>query len=56
MEPQYTLNSQRNPEKEQSESITFHDFKVYYTTIVIKQYGIDINTQHIDQHNRIQST
>ena len=35
MNPQRTLNSQNNLEKEES-AITFPDFKIYYKVIIIK--------------------
>ena len=41
--------------KNKAGGIKFTDFKLYYKAIVIKQYGIAIKTDTLDQWNRKQS-
>ena len=50
MEPQKTLNSQGNLEKNNSAgSIKFPDFSLCYKAIVIKMHGTGTKKRHIDR-------
>ena len=59
MEPQKTLNTQSNLEKEKTKikarGVTLPDFKLYCRAIIIKIPWCWQNKKHTDQWNRIKS-